>query len=356
VVTLRHGVGSGAVKMRTSWMNLSALGAVALATALVASKNVDRQGPAAVHLLNVSYDPTRELYQEINAKFVARYKEQTGKKLDIEQSHGGSSRQARAVIDGLAADVVTLAMYSDTDSLRKRGLIAGDWSKRLPHDSLPYTSTIVFVVRQGNPMHIRDWPDLVQPGVAVVTPDPRTSGNGKLSFLAAWGSVLHAGGDEARARAFVEQLYAHVAISNTGARAAADAFSLEKIGDVHLTWENEALREAGDSAGDLEVVYPTVSIRAEPYVAWVDANVDRRNTKAEARAYLEFLYSRDAQEIIAKHGYRPIDPDVLREHARSLPPMELFSVTTVAKDWEDAAQRFFSEDGIFNSLSTVGRR
>jgi sulfate/thiosulfate-binding protein len=342
--------------LRTPWINLSALGAVALATVLVAAKNIDRQGAVTTRLLNVSYDPTRELYQELNAKFVAVYQEQTGKKVKIEQSHGGSSRQARAVIDGLAADVVTLALYSDTDSLRKRGLVAEGWSTRLPHDSLPYTSTIVFVVRQSNPMHIRDWPDLVQPGVAIVTPNPRTSGNGKLSFLAAWGSVIHAGGDEARARAFVTQLYAHVAMANSGAREAADAFSLEKIGDVHLTWENEALREAGESAGELEIVYPTVSIRAEPYVAWVDANVDRRGTKTEARAYLEFLYTREAQEIIAKHGYRPIDPDVLREHARSLPPMELFSITAIAKDWEDAAQKFFSENGVFDSLASAGSR
>ena len=334
----------------TPWLSAAAIGAVVAATSLVVAKNVDRQGQLGGRLLNVSYNPTRELYEEINRRFVTSYERETGQKLTIEQSHGGSATQARAIIEGLPADVVTLALYTDIDSLRKRGLIAESWMKRLPRDSLPYTSTIVFVVRHANPLHVQDWPDLVRPGVAIVTPDPRTSGNGKLSLLAAWGSVIHAGGDDRQARSFVTQLCDHVALSSNGAREATVAFSEERIGDVQLTWENEAVREVAASAGELEIVYPSISIRAEPFVAWVDANVERRGTKAAAQAYLAFLYTKEAQEIIARHGYRPTDPEVLHAHARELPAMQLFPVTTVAKDWNDAQQRFFSENGLFDVL------
>jgi sulfate/thiosulfate-binding protein len=333
------------------WINLAALSAVAASAAIVLAKNVAVRDPQT-HFLNVSYDPTRELYRDIDAAFVSDYARRTGRKLDILQSHGGSSRQARAVIDGLPADVVTLALRSDVDALVKRGLIAEGWQQRLPNSALPYTSTIVFVVRKGNPKGIRDWPDLGQPGVSVVTPNPKTSGNGKLSFLAAWGSVLHAGGSEAQARQLVARLYQRVAVLDSGARAAATTFAEEKIGDVHLTWENEALREVADGRGELEIVYPPVSIRAEPYVAWVDANVKRKHSEADAQAYLEFLYSDRGQEIAAAHGYRPINAAILAAHRDRFPAIDLFSVTTVAAGWDEAEQRFFADGGVFDLLDT----
>jgi sulfate/thiosulfate transport system substrate-binding protein len=330
------------------WKNLLAIAAVGAAFVLVVAKNIGAQD-SAHGFLNVSYDPTRELYAELNPRFAAAYEKQTGKKISIQQSHGGSSRQARAVIDGLSADVVTLALYSDTDVLRKRGLLAEGWSKRLPNDSLPYTSTVVFVVRKGNPSGIKDWVDLVRDRLALVTPDPRTSANGKLSFLAAWGAVLHAGGDEGAARAYVRRLYEHVVVLDSGARGATTTF-LQGVGDVQITWENEALLEIDETKGDLEIVYPSVSIRAEPYVAWVDANVQRKGTLSQARAYLEYLYTDEAQEIIARHGYRPINRDVLARHADRFPAMDLFPIQAVARDWDDAQQRFFADDGVFDEV------
>jgi sulfate transport system substrate-binding protein len=320
---------------------LSLLAIVAAGAALVA-RNAGNQDPSR-QFLNVSYDPTRELYRDINQAFSSRYAEETGEIVQVAQSHGGSSRQARAVIGGLPADVVTLAMHSDIAALQRHGLLVEDWEARLPYGSRPCTSTIVFVVRKGNPRQVRDWPDLIKPGVAIVTPDPHTSGNGKLSFLAAWGSVLRAGGDEARARAFVQELYRHAGAMAEGARSAATAFTDERIGDVHLTWENEALREVDEARGDLEIVYPSASILAEPYVAWVDANVARKGTADTARAYLQFLFTPGAQEIFAAHGYRPIDPAVLAAHGDRFPKLDLFPVTLVARDWEDAQQRFFDD-------------
>jgi sulfate/thiosulfate transport system substrate-binding protein len=334
--------------MKANWTDVLALGAVAIAAALVVAKNIE--GDKAGQLLNVSYDPTRELFKDLNAQFVSKYEKETGKKLTIKQSHGGSSRQARAVIDGLEADVVTLALYSDVDALRKRGLIPDGWAKRLPHDSQPYTSTIVFVVRKGNPKAIKDWPDLARPGVSVITPDPKTSGNGKLSVLAAWGSVVYRGGSDEQARDYLKQLYEHVPMLGTGARDSTTTFAQEKVGDVHLTWENEALLETEDSKGDLEVVYPPVSIRAEPSVAWVDANVSRRKTEACAKAYLQFLYTDQAQETMAKHGYRPINPDVLKRHPNRLPKIDLFPISVIAKDWDEAQGKFFSDNGIFDVI------
>jgi sulfate/thiosulfate-binding protein len=338
-----------ATRRRAFWVNLFALGAVLASAAAVVGKNAAAQDPAS-HFLNVSYDPTRELYRDVDAAFVADYAQRTGKRLDILQSHGGSSRQARAVIDGLPADVVTLAIRTDIDALVRRGLIDPEWQARLPNGSLPYTSTIVFVVRKGNPKSVRDWPDLVQPGVSIVTPNPKTSGNGKLSFLAAWGSVIRAGGDEASARQFLARLYQRVAVLDSGARGAATRFAEEKTGDVHLTWENEALREVADSRGELEIVYPRASIRAEPYVAWVDANVKRKHSEADAKAYLEFLYGARGQELIATHGYRPIDPAVLAAHRDRFPTLDLFSVTALAGSWDQAEQKFFAEGGIFDQL------
>src|SRR5256886_5170882 len=243
----------------------------------------------AVELLNVSYDPTRELWRQLNERFIAAYAKSPGGQLTIKQSHGGSSAQARSVIDGLEADVVTLALEPDTDAIRKAGLIADGWQKQLPNGSVPYTSTILFVVRKGNPKGIKDWPDLVKPGIQIITPSPKTSGNGKLSFLAAWGSVTQRGGSDAAALEYVTKLYKQVPVLDSGARGSTTTFAQKKIGDVHLTWENEAHLEVDEAGGELEVVYPSASIRAEPYVAVVDANVERKGTRAAAEAYLKFL-------------------------------------------------------------------
>jgi sulfate/thiosulfate transport system substrate-binding protein len=320
----------------------------------LAAESRGRAG-GSVELLNVSYDPTRELWREINAKFIPEYERDAGVRLSIKQSHGGSGTQARSVIDGLEADVVTLALWSDTDAIRKRGLIDEGWEERLPHHSLPYFSTIVFVVRKGNPKGIKDWPDLLQPGTKIVTPNPKTSGNGKLSFLAAWGAVLHRGGSEKDAREFVTGLYQHAPVLDTGARGSTVTFAQKHIGDVHVTWENEAHLEVRESKGELEAIYPSASIRAEPYVAVVDANVRRKGTQAAALAYLTFLYTKDAQEVIAKHFYRPIDAEVLREHAGTLRELELFPITLVAKSWDEAQQRFFAEGGVFDAIYQASR-
>ncbi len=308
------------------------------------------RGPAA-EILNVSYDPTRELWQEINSRFLPRYERETGTRLTIKQSHGGSATQARAVIDGLEADVVTLALWSDTDAIRKAGLIDAGWEGRLPNHALPYFSTIVFVVRKGNPKGIHTWADLVRPGVTIVTPNPKTSGNGKLSFLAAWGTVLQGGGSEADALALVTRLYRQTPVLDSGARGATLTFAQKKIGDVHLTWENEAHLEVQEAAGELELVYPPVSIRAEPYVAVVDANVRRKGTRAAAEAYLKFLYTDEAQEVIARHFYRPINEAVRRRHAATLADLPLFSITdVVAGGWGEAQRKFFAEGGVFDRL------
>ena len=329
--------------------DLLAVAAVIVAVTLVVVKNIDASSSA--ELLNVSYDPTRELYQDLNDQFVPLYEKETGKHLLIKQSHGGSSRQARSVIDGeQPADVVTLGLYADVDALRKRGLIAEGWSKRLPHNSQPYVSTIVFVVRKGNPRQIHDWPDLIASDVAIITPDPKSSGNGKLSALAAWGAALRRGAGEVEARAYLRQFYEHVPVLDVGARAAATTFAVENVGDVHVTWENEALREVAESKGALAIVYPPVSILAEPFVAWVDANVARNNSQEAAKAYLEFLFTDQAQETMAQLGYRPINADILARHADRLPKLDLFPVTLVAKDWDDAQQKFFGENGIIDTV------
>ena len=305
---------------------------------------------ASLELLNVSYDPTRELWRDINASFLPDYEKKTGTTLEIKQSHGGSGTQARAVIDGLDADVVTLAMWPDTDAIRKAGQIEAGWEKRLPNDSLPYTSTAVFVVRKGNPKGIKDWPDLVKPGVEIVTPNPKTSGNGKVSFLAAWGSVTQRGGSDADALAFVKQLYEHVPVLDLGARGSTTTFVQKKIGDVHITWENEAHLETQEAGGEVEIVYPPISFLAEPKVAWVDANVKRKHTEAAAKAYLEYLYTPEGQTIIAKNFYRPIDPAVRAKYAAEFPDIKLFPVTAVAKSWDDAYDRFFNEGKLFDSF------
>jgi len=330
-------------------LNVFAIALVILAGFAIVVRNLDAKSSHS--LLNVSYDPTRELYAQLNPHFVAHYQQTAGKKLAIKQAHGGSSRQARAVIDGdLEADVVTLGLVSDLAALRTRGLVAANWAERLPNHAQPYYSTIVFVVRRGNPYKIRDWPDLVQPGISIITPDPRSSGNGKLSALAAWGDVLARGGTEEDAKAYLRKFYDRAPFLESGARGTALAFAIEKQGDVHVTWENEALREVAESQGELELVYPPRSILAEPAVAWVDVNVTKHNTAAAAKAYLEYLFSDGAQELIAKAGYRPYNEQVLARHADRFPRLNLWKITDIAASWEDAQQRFFSENGLIDTV------
>lgn len=330
--------------------NAAALAAIAVAAALLLAHN-EAGGSAQATFLNVSYDPTRELYAAINPGFVAAYAKETGRTVGVTQSHGGSSRQARSVIAGeQQADVVTLGLPSDIDGLVKRGLVASDWASRLPNRAVPYNSTIVFVVRAGNPKDLHDWPDLVREGVEVVTPDPKSSGNGKLSALAAWGSVVTRGGDETAARTYLGALFAHATGFNAGARGAADTFAVERIGDVHLTWENEAHREVAASNGTLQIVYPPVSILAEPSVALVDANVAKDGKRDAAEAYLRYLFGDAAQETIASLGYRPSKLEVLARHADRLPKISLFPVTAIARDWADAQGRFFDENGIIDTV------
>lgn len=337
--------------MRIPWLNIAAVAAAALAVAVIIGKNVE--GRAAHHLLNVSYDPTRELYQDINPLFAAAYEKETGSSIAIKQSHGGSSYQARRVAqDEEPADVVTLGLPSDVEALHKRGLVPDGWSERLPKHSQPYHSTIVFVVRKGNPHGVRDWADLLKPGVEVILPDPKTSGNGKLAALAAWGAIVTRGGSEAEAREFLRALYDHAPFLVAAARAAGVAFSVERKGDVHVAWENEALRETETSKGELEIVYPTVSILAEPTVAVVDTNAAKHSSVKQAQAYLQFLFTPEAQEIIAKDGYRPVDAQTLARHARRLPAIDLFPIAAIARDWQDAQQKFFSENGIIDTVYT----
>ncbi len=301
-------------------------------------------------LLNVSYDPTRELFKALNAAFTGKYTQETGNSVDIKQSHGGSGAQARAVVDGLQADVVTLAMWPDIDAIRKAGLIANGWEDRLPNNSVPWTSTIVFVVRTGNPRGIKDWPDIGKPGVEVITPNPKTSGNGKLSFLAAWGSVTERGGSEGDALAFLTKVYQQAPVLDQGARGSTVTFAQKGIGDVQLTWENEAYLELAEFPGQLETVYPPISILAEPPVAWVDANVQRHGTSGVAEAYLKFLYTDEGQEIIAKNFYRPINDAIRQKYVTTFPDIKRFPMTAVAKDWTDAYAKYFSDGGLFDQI------
>jgi sulfate/thiosulfate transport system substrate-binding protein len=334
--------------LSTTGINTFALGLVAVAAGLLAYGNLGKD--QSLELLNVSYDPTREVYAEIDAKFVDQFHKDTGSLIGIKQSHGGSSRQAKAVAEGLAADVVTLALPSDVDSLRKYGLVADDWQKKFPNNAQPYSSTIIFVVRKGNPKNIHDWPDLTASGIEVITPDPKTSGNGKLSFLAAWGSVIYRGGTEDQARDLVSKIYQNVSVLGAGARDSTNTFELAREGDVHLTWENEAIREVNESKGELEIVYPPVSIRAEPSVAVIDANAAKHHAEAAATAYLNYLFSDEAQEIFAKDGYRPFNQEILSKHQDLLPNIDLFPITLIAKDWNDAQAKFFGDNGVFDLI------
>lgn len=337
-------------EIRIGWLNV--IGVVAIVVAATALVVQNAPAPGANQILNVSYDPTRELYTAIDAAFIPKYRERTGTTLDIKESHGGSGRQLRSVLDGSQkASVVSLALISDIDTLSKRGLVAANWRQRLPNGAVPYTSTIVFVVRKGNPKAIHDWPDLINRDVSVVTPNPRSSGNGQLSVLAAWGAVTTRGGSPAQAAAYLKTLLARVAVSDAGARSAGDSFALAKIGDVQLSWENEALREVAANKDELELVYPPVSILAEPAVAWVDANVTDPKAATHAKAYLDYLFTDAAQELAAQYGYRPFKPEILAKHADRLRPLTLFPISAIAEDWNDAAAEFFGANGILDTIS-----
>lgn len=306
--------------------------------------------PKSFELLNVSYDPTRELWRDVNAAFIADYKAQKQTDVTIKQSHAGSASQARAIIDGLEADVATLSLWPDTDALRKQGLLKDGWEEKLPNKSLPYTSTVVFLVRTGNPKGVKDWSDLAKPGIAVITPNPKTSGNGRLSFLAAWGSVTLNGGSEDEAREFVRKVYANVAVLDTGARGATTTFSMKGIGDVFLTMESEAQMTLKESPGQFKIVYPPQSILHEPHLALVDSVVDKKGTRTVAEDYMKFLYTPAGQEIIAKHYFRPIDKDVLAKHREVFPEVKLFTITDIVANWDEAQGKFFAENGVFDGL------
>jgi len=329
----------------------SALGAALLAGAITTTA----AHAADVKLLNVSYDPTRELYQEFNAAFAKHWKTQVpADNVTISQSHGGSGSQGRKVIDGLEADVVTLALAYDIDAIAEKGLLSPDWQARLPHNSSPYTSTYVFLVRKGNPKGIKDWSDLIKPGVGVIVPNPKTSGGARWAYLAAWGYELRrTRGDQAKAKDFVAKLYQNVPVLDSGARGSTVTFAERGLGDTILTWENEAhltLKEFG--ADKFEIVYPPISILAEPPVAVVDKVVDKRGTRKVAEEYLKFLYTPASQELAAKHFYRPIDQKVAAKYSKTFPKINLFNINDVFGGWQKAQKEHFSDGGTFDQIYT----
>jgi sulfate transport system substrate-binding protein len=336
-----------------SHSNITRRGLVAGAAGLAAAPLLT--GPAAaqgktVTLLNVSYDPTRELYKEINTAFAAFWKGKTGEVLDIKQSHGGSGKQARAVIDGLQADVVTLALAGDIDEISARAkLLPADWQSRLPNNSTPYTSTIVFLVRKGNPWKIRDWADLVKPGVGVITPNPKTSGGARWAYLAAYAQAQKSGG-EAGAKAYIAKLFKNVPVLGAGARDATTTFAQRNIGDVLLSWENEAFLTLDEFGPNFDIVYPSSSILAEPPVALLDKNVDRHKTRLIATGYLNFLYSPLAQDIIGKHHYRPRDPKAAAKYAASFKQIPLVTIDQAFGGWKKAQATHFADGGLFDQI------
>lgn len=323
----------------------AALGITLLGAALTSTAQ------PAVSLLNVSYDPTRELYVEFNAAFAKHWKAKTGQDVTIKQSHGGSGKQARSVIDGLDADVVTLALGGDVDALVKNGnLVPADWQKRLPHNSAPYTSTIVLVVRQGNPKGIKDWDDLIKPGVSVITPNPKTSGGARWNYLAAWEFAKRKFGSEARAKEFVQALYKNVPVLDTGARGSSITFAQRNQGDVFISWENEAHLLEKEFSSKVDIVYPSLSILAEPPVTVVDKNVNRKGTRAVAQAYLEYLYTDEGQDIAGKNFYRPISPKAQAKYASKLPKLNLFSIDQAFGGWAKADKDHFADGGSFDQI------
>lgn len=329
----------------------------ALATAVIALV-APLAAKAEVKLLNVSYDPTRELYQDYNAAFARYWKGKGGDTVTVKQSHGGSGKQARAVIDGLDADVVTLALAYDIDEIGNRAkLIPANWQKRLPHNSSPYTSTIVFLVRKGNPKKIRDWNDLIRPDVKVITPNPKTSGGARWNYLAAWGYALkQKGGNEARAKGFVTKLFRNVPVLDSGARGSTTTFVQRGQGDVLLAWENEAFLAVNELGRDkFEIVVPSVSILAEPPVTVVDKVVDRKGTRKVAEEYLKYLYTPAGQEIAAKHYYRPIDKKVAAKYARAFPKVKLFTIDDTFGGWKAAQKKHFADGGVFDRIYGPGK-
>ena len=322
------------------------------ALAALAGLSLSAAVQAQTSLLNVSYDPTRELYQDYNAAFAKHWQALGHEPVTIQQSHGGSGKQARAVIDGLKADVVTLALAGDIDEISKLGqLLPADWQQRLPQASTPYTSTIVFLVRKGNPKHIKDWDDLVKPGVEVITPNPKTSGGARWNFLAAWGYAQQKYGSEDKARDYVAELYKHVPVLDTGARGSTITFVNNNIGDVLLAWENEAFLALKEQGGEnFEIVAPSLSVLAEPPVAVVDKNVDKKGTREVATAYLNYLYSEEGQRIAAKNFYRPRDAKVAAEFAKQFPALKLVTVDKDFGGWKTAQPKFFNDGGVFDQI------
>jgi len=322
--------------------------------ALAVSVTAVAAWPKDVTLLNVSYDPTRELYQEYNAAFAKYWKAKTGDVVTVNNSHGGSGKQARSVIDGLDADVVTLALAYDIDAIADKGLVAKDWQKKLKDNATPYTSTIVFLVRKGNPKGIKDWGDIAKPGVGVITANPKTSGGARWAYLAAYGWALkQPGATDAKARDFISKVYANVPVLDSGARGSTVTFAERGVGDVLLAWENEAylsLKEFG--ADKFDVVYPPSSILAEPPVAVVDKVVDHKGTRAVAQAYVEWLYSPEAQEIEARNYYRPIDAAVAAKYAGKFPKLALFNITDTFGGWTTAQKTHFADGGVFDQIYT----
>ncbi|MDO8397541.1 MAG: sulfate ABC transporter substrate-binding protein [Bradyrhizobium sp.] len=306
---------------------------------------------ADVSLLNVSYDPTRELYAEFNKTFARAYQKETGKSIEIKQSHGGSGSQARAVIDGLQADVVTIALAYDIDAIAAKGLLPADWQKRLPQNASPYTSTIVFLVRKGNPKGIRDWDDLIKPGVSVITPNPKTSGGARWNYLAAWGYALKKFESAGRARQFVGDIFKNVPVLDTGARGSTVTFVERGVGDVLLAWENEAFLAQREFGKDkFEIVAPPLSILAEPPVTVVDKVADKKGTRAAAEAYLKYWYTREGQEIAARNSYRPRDQEIAKEYEKSFAKVELFTIDELFGGWTRAQKEHFAEGGIFDQI------
>ena len=333
--------------MKNRRLVLQALSAVALAGAFPTS-----QAQAPITLLNVSYDPTRELYVEFNAAFAKHWKATTGQDVTIKQSHGGSGKQARSVIDGLEADVVTLALAGDVDALNKQAfLIPANWQKRLPHNSSPYTSTIVLVVRQGNPKGIKDWDDLVKPGIKVITPNPKTSGGARWNYLVAWEYAKRKYGDDAKAKEFVTKLYANVPVLDSGARGSSVTFAQRNQGDVFISWENEAYLLEKEFGAKVDIVYPSISILAEPPVTVVDKNVDRKGTRKVAEAYLQYLYSDEGQEIAGKNFYRPINEKIKAKFEKSLPKIPLFTIEQAFGGWDKATKDHFVDGALYDQIS-----
>jgi sulfate/thiosulfate-binding protein len=327
----------------------------ALTAALAVMAVPSRRASATTVLLNVSYDPTRELYRAINPAFIAAWKAKTGENLVINQSHGGSGAQSRAVLEGLQADVVTLALAADIDALAKRGLVAANWQTRLPENASPYTSTIVFLVRAGNPKRVHDWADLLKPDVAVITPNPKTSGGARWNFLAAvtW-TQRQPGATEATVEDFIRRLFHQVPVLDTGARGATNSFVQRELGDVLLAWENEAWLARQEFGNAYEIVYPSVSVLAEPPVSVVDSVTGKKGTRDAADAYLEFLYTKPAQEIIANNFYRPRDADVARRYAERYPAVPMSTIQDFG-GWDRAQAKYFADGGLFDRIFTPGK-